>query len=96
MSKSGNKLAALTSMFLIGAMQPQNNPYKENFDDFMDDMNGISRPVKREPAKPHQNMSEREKAIKNGLTEFHYSSNSLFALNQTNADTKARKLGYID
>lgn len=36
-----------------------------------------------------------KKIIPKGLKEFFYGENSVFALNQKNADKKARKKGYI-
>ena len=36
-----------------------------------------------------------EKIIPKGLKEFFYGVNSVFALNQKNADKKARKKGYL-
>lgn len=37
----------------------------------------------------------KKKIIPKGLTEFFYGENSLYALNQKNADRKARKKGYL-
>lgn len=37
----------------------------------------------------------KKKIIPKGLTEFFYGANSLYALNQKNADRKARKKGYL-
>ena len=36
-----------------------------------------------------------EKSLSKGLKQFHYRENSLFALNQKNADRKAKKKGWI-
>ena len=40
------------------------------------------------------NLSEEQKAIKNGLKRFKYPNGCVYALNQKNADRKAKKLGY--
>ena len=40
-------------------------------------------------------IAERERNIRNGLTEYHYANGSLWALNQTSADKKAKKKGWI-
>ena len=59
---------------------------------------------KREYQEPKETDEERkrriakaeiERAKANGLKEFFYGENSLFALNQKSADKKARKLNWI-
>ena len=40
------------------------------------------------------NLSEEQKAIKNGLKRFKYPNGHVYALNKKNADRKAKKLGY--
>ena len=39
--------------------------------------------------------TEKEKAEMNGLKEFDFNGNKVYALNKKNADKKAKKLGYI-
>ena len=39
-------------------------------------------------------LSEEQKHIKNGLKLFEYQNGHVYALNQKNADRKAKKLGY--
>ena len=41
------------------------------------------------------NLSEEQKAIKNGLKLFEYPNGNVYALNQKNADKKARKLNLL-
>ena len=38
---------------------------------------------------------KQEQARANGLTEFQYGANKLWALNKKNADRKAKKMGWI-
>lgn len=40
-------------------------------------------------------LSEEQKAIKNGLKLFEYKNGNVYALNQKNADKKARKLNLL-
>ena len=40
------------------------------------------------------NLSEEQKHIRNGLKLFEYQNGHVYALNQKNADRKAKKLGY--
>ena len=47
-----------------------------------------------EEEKQHKN-TPKKKIIPKGLKEFFYGQNSLYALNQKNADRKARKKGYL-
>ena len=39
--------------------------------------------------------TEKQKAELNGLKEFDFGGNKIYALNQKNAERKAKKLGYI-
>ena len=39
--------------------------------------------------------TEKEKAEMNGLKEFDFNGNKVYALNKKNADKKAKKVGYI-
>jgi len=51
------------------------------------DAYGISEEIKENTPK--------NKVIPKGMKEFFYGDNSLYALNQKNADKKARKKGYL-
>lgn len=50
--------------------------------------------VQRVPQRIHEPMSEEEKMRKNGLKKFTYAGGDVYAINQANADKKAKKLGY--
>ena len=62
--------------------------YAATASDMVDEFNHetIKRPLNKKPIK---------KIIPKGLKEFFYGENSLYALNQKNADRKARKKGYL-
>lgn len=54
---------------------------------------GHTRAVKQSEPKPPKPIEEVNKKM--GLSEFEYGENKLWALNQKNADKKAKKLGWI-
>lgn len=81
------KFGMFASLALMGAMDPEG---MSTVSDFL---------VEKKQKKP---LSEsQKKAIKidqdkaHGLKEFSYGENKVWALNQKNADKKARKLNYI-
>ena len=53
----------------------------------------VAKPKKTKPKKTKP--KQVKKIIPNGLTQFFYGENSLYALNQKNADRKAQKKGYL-
>lgn len=86
MSKMKNMLA-MTSMFAAMAMMGSETPHRE-----------------REPIEPKETDEERKRRIAKaeierykaqGLTEFFYGENSLWALNQKSADRKARQRHWL-
>lgn len=82
-----NNASKLAMMYgLAAVMNEGNNIYGSALDRMSDD---YEKPEKVK--KPKQV----KKIIPKGLTEFFYGQNSLYALNQKNADRKARKKGYL-
>lgn len=80
-----NKLAAFQMMGAIlasGAMQNQSPQYE---------------PIKEtsEERKKRLDEAERARYTAQGLTQFFYGVDYVWALNKKNADKKARKMGYI-
>ena len=59
-------------------------------------MAAMSNPGKHRTYKEPKIKKPIKKIIPNGLTEFFYGKNSLWALNQKTADKKAIKKGYIN
>ena len=53
------------------------------------------RKFRREEMDLKNSKTEKEKALLNGLKEFDFSGTKIYALNQKNAEKKARKLGLI-
>lgn len=85
MSKS-NHLAMLSALMVIGA-STENDFYKD-----YEKPKQIERLGLDSTFKP---LSEEQKQIKKGLKKFEYENGSVYALNQKNADKKARKLNLL-
>lgn len=82
-----NKASKLAMMYgLAAVMNEGNDIYGSALDRINDDYD--------KPKKVKQ-PRQVKKIIPKGLTEFFYGENSLYALNQKNADRKARKKGYL-
>ena len=73
------KSSALGMMLMMGAMM-EHQDY------------GMSMGMREDKPKTKK---PKKKIIPKGLKEFFYGENSLYALNQKNADRKARKKGYL-
>jgi hypothetical protein len=73
------KSSALGMMLMMGAIM-EHQDY------------GMSMDMREDKPK---NKKTVKKIIPKGLKEFFYGENSLYALNQKNADRKARKKGYL-
>lgn len=71
---------AILGIMLVGC---DNFSYRDPSEKLSIDFKGIS------------NLSEEQKAIKNGLKLFEYPNGHVYALNQKNADKKAKKLNLI-
>lgn len=68
---------------------------KQNMLAFMTAMQMANDVFNEETLKRPLNKKPKKKPIPKGLKEFFYGENSLYALNQKNADRKARKKGYL-
>ena len=82
-----NKASKLAIMYSLGAvMNEGNNIYGSALDRINEDYD-----------KPKKLKQPRQvkKIIPKGLTEFFYGENKIYALNQKNADRKARNKGYL-
>jgi hypothetical protein len=75
----GMKKSSALGMMLMMGVMMEHQDYGFN-------QETVKRPLNKKPIK---------KIIPKGLTEFFYGENSLYALNQKNADRKARKKGYL-
>jgi len=75
-----SKMKSLLGMYAMAAMSVPNMPSYE--------------PTKEEK---ERRLAKKEKSIKksNGLKEFSYGENTLLALNQKNADKKAKQKGWL-
>lgn len=77
-----NKRTLLGLMAMASAFEGSNG--KKNWD---------TRAVRESNPKPKKSIAETNKKL--GLQEFSYGENKVWALNKTNADKKAKKLGWI-
>ena len=82
-----NKASKLAMMYGLTAVMSNENDIYSSHHNFSDEDYKRMKKVKQ----PKQV----KKIIPKGLTEFFYGENSLYALNQKNADRKARKKGYL-
>lgn len=77
-----NKSKALQMMALVSVLGSQSTV-----------VNSISRDNRLRKGNPEPTDAERNRM--KGLKEFHYGENNIWAINQKNADKKAKKLGYL-
>ena len=92
MSNKANSIAALYGAMAM--MYDSDNILKRSRKDIPDlTPEEIQKLEKRLELKKIE--AQREKNIKKGLKEFFYDENSVWAINQKNADKKAKKLGYL-
>ena len=82
-----NKASKLAMMYGLAATMSSENDIYSSQHNFSDEDYKRMKKVKQ----PKQV----KKIIPKGLTEFFYGANSIWALNQKNADRKARKKGYL-
>lgn len=85
--KSDN-LKYFSMMMAMGAISQQHEYYENDYQK----PSSMLEPRRKSTIK---NMSEEQKHIKNGLKEFKYGTESVWALNQKNADKKAKKLNLL-
>lgn len=83
-----DNLKYFSLMMALGATTSQHNYYENEYKK----TNSMLATRRKSTIK---NMSEEQKAIKSGLKKFEYHNGFVFALNQKNADKKAKKQGLI-